>query len=185
MDPFCGTGVVLQEALLMGCLAMGSDLEPRMIEYTQANIQWLHDTIGYDGTLLNLDVGDATSFRWISPFDTVACETYLGRPFSALPPPDILKEVMQQVDTIHRKFLQNIAKHPNVTNAREHGHDFYLCIAVPAWKTKHGFQHLKVLDNLEELGYTRMSFVHASAEELIYHREGQVVARELVVLTRK
>src|SRR5262249_8047041 len=31
LDPFCGTGVVLQEALLMGYRAYGSDLEARMV----------------------------------------------------------------------------------------------------------------------------------------------------------
>jgi tRNA (guanine10-N2)-dimethyltransferase len=35
LDPFCGTGVVLQEALLMGYRAYGTDLNPRMIEYTK------------------------------------------------------------------------------------------------------------------------------------------------------
>lgn len=43
LDPFCGTGVLLQEALLMGLDAYGTDLEPRMIEYSQANIEWLRE----------------------------------------------------------------------------------------------------------------------------------------------
>ena len=41
LDPFCGTGVVLQEALLMGYNAYGTDLEPRMTAYSQANLEWL------------------------------------------------------------------------------------------------------------------------------------------------
>ena len=32
VDPFCGTGVVLQEALLVGRSAVGSDLSPEMVE---------------------------------------------------------------------------------------------------------------------------------------------------------
>jgi hypothetical protein len=42
-----------------------------------------------------------------------------------------------------------------------------------------------VLDSLEDLGYTRRSFVHSGNDELIYHRVDQIVARELVVVTRK
>ncbi len=84
---------------------------------------------------------------------------------------------MQDVDTIHKKFLQNVA--------RQTKPGFRLCIAVPAWKTKNGFQHLKTLDSLEELGYTRVSFAHARPKDLVYHREDQIVARELVVLIRK
>ena len=41
LDPFCGTGVLLQEALLMGYSVYGSDLNPKMIDYTKTNLQWL------------------------------------------------------------------------------------------------------------------------------------------------
>lgn len=178
LDPFCGTGVLLQEALLMGYGAYGTDLEPRMIEYSRINLQWLHDEFAHGGTLHDLQVGDATNFQWpMGKIDTVACETYLGRPFSAMPSSDVLKEVVSDVNLIHKKFLQNLA--------RQVQPGFRLCIAVPAWKTKRGFVHLPTLDRLEEIGYTRTSFVHAMATDLIYHRPDQIVARELVVLTRK
>jgi tRNA G10 N-methylase Trm11 len=173
LDPFCGTGVVLQEALLMGYNAYGTDLEPRMIEYTDANLDWLNIT----SLERHTEQGDATSHRWDNPFSTIAAETYLGRPFSTEPRSDTLREVMQDVDTIHRKFLRNIA---NQTSP-----GFRMCIAVPAWKTQSGFQHLKMLDSLEELGYNRVSFVRTGSKDLIYYREGQIVGRELVTLIRK
>lgn len=34
LDPFCGTGVLLQEAALAGFDFIGSDIEPRMVEMT-------------------------------------------------------------------------------------------------------------------------------------------------------
>ena len=39
LDPFCGTGVVLQEALLMGYRAYGTDVSERMVEYSQRNFR--------------------------------------------------------------------------------------------------------------------------------------------------
>lgn len=176
LDPFCGTGVVLQEALLMGYKAYGTDLEPRMVEYSQANLAWLKSEFRIPSSEFKLAQGDATNYEW-TDFDTIACETYLGRPFSALPAVEILREVMNDVDKIHKKFLQNVA--------RQTKPGFQLCIAVPAWKTPHGFTHLKTLDNLGELGYTRAVFTHVDSKDLIYHRPEQIVARELVVLTRK
>lgn len=176
LDPFCGTGVVLQEAMLMGYDAYGTDLEDRMIDYSNKNLEWLARTHDFDGQTLLLETGDATSYDWQS-FDTIAGETYLGRPFSSEPKPDVLHEVMRDVDTIHRKFLRNVA------NQTKSG--FRMTIAVPAWKTRNGFKHLKTLDSLEELGYNRVSFVHADTRDLIYHRENQVVGRELVTLIRK
>lgn len=171
LDPFCGTGVILQEAILIGCYAYGTDLEPRMIEYTRTNLNWL---IG--PTKQELAVGDATNYQW-QPFDVLACETYLGRPFSTEPNPEKLRKVIQDVNTIHRKFLKNIAQQTKS--------GFRMCIAVPTWFTKTGIKYLPIIDELSYLGYTRKSFVHTDNKDLIYHREGQIVGRELVVLIRK
>lgn len=176
LDPFCGTGVVLQEALLIGNKAYGTDLEPRMIEYSQINLPWLVEKFRVEDVEFKLAQGDATTYQWDS-FDSIACETYLGRAFSALPNIDILRDVMSDVDKIHKKFLQNVA--------RQTKPGFRMCIAVPAWKTQHGFTHLKTLDNLSDLGYTRAVFTHVDSKDLVYHRPEQIVARELVILTRK
>lgn len=184
LDPFCGTGVVLQEALLMGYDVYGTDLEPRMVEYTGENLDWLDTQYDLSGQTMLIEQGDATSHQWdFSPLTShpstlaIAGETYLGRPFSSEPKPDVLREVMQDVDTIHRKFLQNVAQQTKP--------GFRMTIAVPAWFTKNGVKHLKTLDNLKDLGYNRLSFVHADTRDLIYHRENQVVGRELVTLIRK
>lgn len=178
LDPFCGTGVILQEALLIGCLVIGSDIDQRMIDYSKANINWLHKrTKKYGGTLLSLWQGDATSFGWQGLPDTIACETYLGRPFSTEPDKETLQKVIHDCNAIHRKFLVNVA--------RQTKSGLPLCLAVPAWHIKNKIYHLPVLDDLENLGYNRLDFTHASNEDLIYYREGQIVGRELLVLIRR
>lgn len=180
LDPFCGTGVILQEAVLMGYKALGTDLEPRMIDFSRANLKWL----GFFDKNWQVEAGDATDYKW-PHFDIVATETYLGQPFSATPSPDKLKQVIQDVNTITTKFLKNLAEQTKP--------GFKACIAVPAWQVSNSrltahdsrlFKHLPVLDQLTDMGYTRVSFVHADGKDLIYHREGQIVGRELVVLTR-
>ncbi len=171
LDPFCGTGVVLQEALLMGYEVIGTDLEPRMVDYSQQNLDWLKAHGEY-----KLAVADATSAKW-DGFNLVACEAYLGRPFSAEPKPDVLKTVTSDANIIIKKFLRNLA------NQTQPG--FRLCIAVPAWFVGSQTKHLPVLDQLTDMGYTRVSFVQAGDRPLIYRRPGQIVGRELVVLTRK
>ncbi len=60
-----------------------------------------------------------------------------------------------------------------------------MCIAIPAWRTTSGVKRLPVLDQLEELGYTRLRFTHVGTDQLLYYRPEQHVARELVVLIRK
>lgn len=180
LDPFCGTGVLLQEAMLMDLPIIGTDIDPRMIEYTKANLEWLIDitrSIVPPKGFYELAVGDATNHRWKKRPSLVACETYLGKPLTSLPPKHILDQIMAECDEIHEKFLENIATQL-LSGTR-------LCIAVPAWKTKNGFLHLKTLAKLQALGYNRQKFVHARDEDLIYHRPDQIVARELVVLTKQ
>ena len=60
-----------------------------------------------------------------------------------------------------------------------------LCLAIPTWKGLREFLHLSVLDYLDDLGYTRKEFEHVSNQDLIYHRDNQVVGRELLVLEKK
>ena len=178
LDPFCGTGVVLQEALLMGYGAYGTDLEPRMIDYSQANLDWLTNTYTLDPSPYTLEPGDATTHQWQHPFSAVACETYLGRPLSSWPRPETLQDIIGACNVIIEKFLRNI--HTQVEPGTR------LCLAVPCWQSPDKrFYRLPLLDHLEEIGYNRVKFEHATTAELIYYRPDQIVARELLVITRK
>lgn len=178
LDPFCGTGVLLQESMIMGYKTYGSDLEPRMVEFSKKNIEWLVNNFTVDGQLKNIKAADATSNQWpdLDSSVVIACETYLGRPLNSLPDSNTLQKIINDCDTIHQKFLKNVASQTK--------QGFRMCIAVPAWRTKQGFIHLKALDHPEKLGYNRISFVHVDTKSLIYHRSDQTVARELVVLER-
>lgn len=176
LDPFCGTGVLLQEVALRGFAVYGTDIEERMIRYSRDNINWLKDAYGISFNWY-LEVGDATEHRWQPPVDAVICETYLGQPLSGLPKPEKLQEIIHTCNVIHRKFLQNIGSQIPAGTP--------LCLAVPAWRVGNGFRHLPVLRDIEEIGYTRRSLVHADRSELIYHREDQIVARELLILAKK
>lgn len=184
LDPFCGTGVVLQEAMLMGYGVYGTDIEPRMIEYSESNLNWL--TTSWTSPPPRLcEIGDATDHRWGPIFNYVACESYLGRPFTTLPTPDVLRQTVSDCNLIITKFLRNL--HGQLPDGAR------LCIAVPAWQTRPGiFTHLPLtgqssnqsVDSIKELGYNRISFEHARRDDLVYRRDDQIVARELLILTK-
>jgi tRNA G10 N-methylase Trm11 len=178
LDPFCGTGVVLQEALLMGYDIYGTDLEPRMIDYTEQNLKWLENQLANSSPQFRLEVGDATDHRWQPAPDLVACEAYLGSPLSSWPKPERLQEIIGTCNVIIEKFLKNIAQQvPFGTR---------LCLAVPAWRSPAGkIRHLPLIDLLAEIGYNQVSFEYVRSEELVYYRPSQIVARQLVVITRK
>jgi len=176
LDPFCGTGVILQEALLMGYSAYGTDLSEKMIRYSRDNLNWLADKYHAQFDWY-LHEGDALNAKWRQPIDAVVSESYLGQPFSAPPSPAKLVEVRDNCNHIITEFLRNLGSQiiPGTP----------LCIAVPAWRDKTGqFTHLPLIATIARLGYKPHEFTNISQNDLLYYRADQIVARELLVLTR-
>jgi tRNA (guanine10-N2)-dimethyltransferase len=180
LDPFCGTGVIIQEAGIMGYDSIGTDINVRMVNYAKANIKWLAKL---PQTPLNPDVSitiypaDATKHHWTLGPDFIASETFLGKPLPASVKINDLKPVIAECNDIIQGFLANIYQQIDKGSR--------LCLAVPAWRNSNGrFTHLPLIDSLEVIGYNRVSFVHAPDEQLIYYRPDQRVARELLVLTK-
>ena len=176
LDPFCGTGVLLQEAALLGFDVYGTDLSEKMVRYSTENLDWLTNRYSLDSKVV-IEQGDAMTHAWVGSLDAIATETYLGQPFSAPPSPAKLTEVRGNCNHIISEFLKNIA--PQLDDGTP------LCVAVPAWRDTTGnFTHLPLVKNLGKLGYKQITLQHVTAEQLLYYREDQVVAREILLLKR-
>ena len=177
LDPFCGTGVVLQEALLMGYQAYGTDISERMVECTTKNLAWLADShkLHLSPEAYQVSTGDATSYQWRMGIDVVACEAYLGTPMST-PPTDLkLKSEKQTCQAIILGFLRNLSS--QITSNTP------VTIAIPAWLRQNGtYSRLEILDEIENLGY---NVNNKSREGLLYFRDGQIVARDIIILRKK
>ena len=167
LDPFCGTGVLLQEALLMGYSAYGTDINSRMIEYSEKNLKH------FDFTDFKLEVGDATSHKWQS-VDAVACEGYLGAPMSKPPVEIKLKEQKQECGAIILGFLKNLSN--QIASGTP------VVVAAPAWLRPDGtYSRLEILDFIKDMGYNVKDI---SREGLLYHRDDQIVARDIIILRK-
>lgn len=175
LDPFCGTGVLLQEALLLGYNAYGTDLAEKMIDYSSQNLAWITDKYRLPQKY-HLAAGDAMDYQWRQPITAVAAETYLGQPFSAPPSPAKLREVQGNCNHIIGSFLRNLSSQlPSGTP---------VCIGVPAWRDTSGrFTHLPLTRSIESYGFTHVP-LSSSQQPLLYYRENQVVARELLILEK-
>ncbi|MBO4855678.1 hypothetical protein J5500_04745 [Candidatus Saccharibacteria bacterium] len=183
LDPFCGTGVILQESVLMGYSAYGTDLSEKMIQYSQKNLDWIAERTPRlqksNAPKLALEVGDATEHQWkaIVP-NYVASEIYLGHPLSA-PPADIkLKQLQQDAKALLTAFLKNLSG--QISSGTQ------LALATPAWKRPDGtYSGVNILDEIDKLGYNAIKYRYASYDNLLYYREDQIVARQIIVLRKK
>ena len=189
LDPFCGTGVVLQEATLMGYSPFGTDLSERMIKFTEKNLKWLQEkqlgglTNKDACAIMRLSVGDAVDFDWKNflekdqKISAVACETYLGPPMSVIPPEIKLRTAKEECSRIILGFLKNLASQIEK--------DTPVVLAAPAWLKSNGeYSRLNILDEIEKLGYNVMKLKNSSEKDLLYHRDGQIVAREIIILRK-
>ena len=178
LDPFCGTGVLLQEAALLGHPVYGSDLSEKMVDYSTKNLAWLQQKYPHHTIESTVELGDATKHRWNDQIDAVICETYLGQPFSAPPKPEKLADVRRTCNAIISSFLTNI--HSQLAEGTP------LTVAVPAWRDANGrITRLPLVHSLEKLGYEPRKLSLVPDTELLYYRTDQVVARDILLLRRK
>ena len=178
LDPFCGTGVVLQEASLMGYTVYGTDLSEKMIDYSERNLKWLAGRYADIAAEPQLEAGDATTHTWKPAPDFVASEIYLGHPMSQPPVEIKFRTEKENAEALLTAFLKNIGAQiaPGTT----------LALAIPSWLRPNGhYSGLDIIDRLDNLGYNLVKYRFASFDDLLYYREGQIVARQIIVLRKK
>lgn len=175
MDLFCGTGVILQEALLMDYPVIGTDISQKMVKCSETNLNWLEKTRGLTSKFA-IRAANARVLKIEEDISAIASEVYLGTPLLKEPTEATVRDLRAEAEGLITETLKNLA--PQLRAGAP------LCLAVPTWRRGRNFIRLH-LENLGDLGYTRASFVHVHNEELIYHREGQYVGRELLVLKRQ
>jgi tRNA (guanine10-N2)-dimethyltransferase len=157
-DPFCGTGIILQEALLMGRPAAGSDLSDKMAQATKTNLRWLQQQVDHPLPDWTVAQADATSVK-VPVGSSIVSEGYLG-----------FSKQESGLDELYREFLINMQQLASGSR---------LAICVPIWSN----DTLGVVDQLPDLGYTVKRFA-AYSGDLVYRRPDQSVGRKILALRR-
>lgn len=177
-DPFCGSGVVLQEALLMDKRAAGSDIAEEMVAATRKNLKWLSEQYNTDAQV-PLQTADARKLELPNGVDALVSEIYLGPVLNSQPGSQQLEKLADDASTLIEQSLSNWRPQLD-TNAR-------ICLAVPAWKSQGSIVYpplVTSIDELSRLGYNQVRFSHIKASDLVYRRPGQYVGRRLILLEK-
>lgn len=106
LDPFCGSGTVLQEAALMGVKQLhGSDNEAKAVKDSQENLRWLVKELPQLNIDLEITKMDARSST-IKP-TMIVTEPYLGQPLRGHEPLQWLKKQAAELAKLyHETFYQ-------------------------------------------------------------------------------
>ena len=172
-DPFCGTGTVPMEAMLMHKTAVGSDIEERLVKFSRENCTWLTEKFEKSGKNFRIFKKDAqklTAKDLPEKIDAIITEGYLGKPVSKLPPENQRKAAFNSIARLHKAWL-TAAHTITPENCK-----VVLCTTV--FKNNGRAEYFPEFDRLvHEAGYRIVA-------SFLYDRPDQIVARDIKVLEK-
>jgi len=115
LDPFCGSGTVLGEALLLGYTdVVGADISREAIADTKAYLEWLEISYPEFKGRWKVFVSDARTIDTLIPAESVAtivAEPFLGPPQNGRETPEQLRLVMMnQLVPLYRDSIAALKK---------------------------------------------------------------------------
>jgi tRNA G10 N-methylase Trm11 len=185
-DPFCGTGTILMEGMLMGRAVQGSDLEEVNTKGTYNNTDWLRTK--YDlkpKAKAKIFQKDATKLveSDLVGVTAVASEGYLGKPKRAVETDNDLMNELNDLGRMYYSFLASLAK------GLKQPCNVVLCLPVYNKKGKNYFIE-NLVEKLPALGYSVSALLPELKglgvdfkESLLYKRESQLVYRQIIRFT--
>ena len=179
LDPFCGSGTVINEAMLMGYTnLMGTDLSEKAINNSRVNAEWLRALYSLDIKAKFHIKNSIRLAQFIKPstVGTIVTEPYLG-PQRGL---NSILSVLSELEDLYTKSLEAFYQIMKVGGR-----------VVMVWPVFFGREFLQV--NLDKwkfidplpLKFKDLPWLKKSLRNtLLYNRAGQKVWRELIILEK-
>lgn len=118
LDPFCGFGTILQEALLLGLKPIGVDIDDKCVSATQKNLSWIKKTAGITLPGEHVMIGDATHLGSLIPkqsVDAIVTEPILVPRLLRSPSAKKARSILKKTENLYIAAIQEMAKTVKVT----------------------------------------------------------------------
>ncbi len=185
LDPFCGMGTILQEALLTGWQVVGSDNSQIAVAKAQKNLDWLSSNYPQvKNTPVRIFVSDATHVaEKIAPdsIDAIVTEPFMGVPFETRGSqilhkghPVTVKSITNIIKGLEKLYLGALKEWHKILKP-----DAYVVIIFP--EIHFGseiFSVKKLIDRCENLGYTLVQ------DSYSYSRPQAIVRRKIYIFRK-
>ncbi len=109
LDPFCGVGTILQEALLEKANAVGLDVNPWCVKAASENLEWLEREYGLENAdfrVLQGDVGKLVEKIGQETVDCIVCEPDLGPALRQVPTTPYAEKIIQKLEPLYFGFVE-------------------------------------------------------------------------------
>ncbi len=184
LDPFCGSGTILTEALLMGYdNVIGTDISEKAVNDTKKNIAWAERRFKIKDLrfkIFNKSAAELSKFIKPNSIDAIVTEPYLGPQRGRVD----FKKVIKELEDLYGKSLIEFKK---VLKSRERA-----VMVWPVFRATHNSQRItpklngfKIVNPISP-GLRENAIIKLTDRNtIIYGREGQKVWREIVVLEKR
>lgn len=164
-DPFCGSGTVLMEGMMLGHQVVGSDLDQIAVAGTTANLQWLQETYDLAGeyTVFQADATHVEASQLDEKPNLIVTEPFLGKP----------KPASHQLPNIFRGMEKLYLGAFRQWRTLLQDNSIIVIIFPYAQDGQAIFSLESIIDKLATLGYTPTS------DPSLYHRPQAVIQRQV------
>lgn len=181
LDPFCGSGTIVSEALLLGYSKVsGTDASEKAVADSQKNIAWLIEhNDAYKNTAWKIELVPAQKLEEKFAAESVsgiATEPYLGKPKNGR---ETLTELTKEAAELAALYLSAFAQFKKIL--RPGGRVVFI---IPRFVQRSGQPMTisdKILPELKKIGFTSDTLLPEFNKSpfLLYQRPDQYVAREI------
>ena len=177
LDPFCGSGTILQEAILMGYQNLvGSDISKEAISDTKDNLKWLLQEYSLRANYKLIESDSRVIYDQIPKPDSIITEPYLGPSrWQENQLPDIIRELSRLYLGFFRAASQVVASGTP------------LVVIFPVWRVGTRLLHLPIAKQVEEIGFRAECLAPGknNSNSIIYERPRQKVLRQIFVWRKR
>lgn len=188
-DPFCGLGTILQEAMLNGYHAFGSDVQEEVVAKAKENLAWFQKEHPENKDTAKIITQDAKTAHntFGAKMNAVVTEGYLGKTFFNKPQIFDLNEEHMRLKRIYIEALKSLKTGFFEPNSR-------VVLCMPFYILGKERVFAPWLDTIRSLGYTQLDLFSGSGltppsdfsvqrKTFLYARPDAQVGREISVWT--
>jgi len=173
LDPFCGSGTVLQEAMLLGYKKIyGSDISSKAIKETEENINWLNKNfkLKVDVEIIKSDIANIDRHFEKNSVDIIITEPFMGdaRLISRYNKIGDLNNTREELQALYRLSFEKFKKLLNINGL--------IVFVFPIFHI--AGQDIYTLD--KEI-ISQLGFKYTLDKDIIYSRPDQKVKRQITV----
>lgn len=180
LDPFCGSGTILQEAILLGYKnILGRDISEKAVSDTIKNLEWLEKEVGNFDSDTDVKVGSAEKLNDISAgsISAVIAEPYLGPTLHNIIFPEKLQNISRELSQLYlnsfRAFHRVLEK------------DGVVVMILPVFTQRRGAYFLPIIPEIEKIGFKQEKIGDPHRGSIVYGNKHDFVQREIFVFHKK